>query len=58
MRWGTLFDRRAGRIYRERGLAAQQGAVWLSGEHLTVHFAGEPLAQCTVAYEEAATPTG
>jgi putative transposase len=39
------------RIYGERGLAAEQGAVWLYGEHLTVHFADEPLAHYQVAYE-------
>lgn len=39
------------RIYGERGLAEEQGAVWLYGENLTVHFAEEPLAQYKVAYE-------
>ena len=39
------------RIYGERGLAGEQGAVWLYGEHLTVHFAEEPLAQYEVSYE-------
>jgi hypothetical protein len=27
------------RIYGERGLAGDEGAVWLKGENLTVHFA-------------------
>ena len=39
------------RIYGERGLAGEHGAVWLYGENLTVHFAEEPLAQYKVAYE-------
>ena len=39
------------RIYGERGLAGEQGAVWLYGEHLTVHFAEDPLAQYKVTYE-------
>jgi hypothetical protein len=39
------------RIYGERGLAGEQGAVWLYGAHLTVHFAEEPLAHYKVAYE-------
>jgi putative transposase len=39
------------RIYGERGLAGEHGAVWLYGENLTVHFAGEPLAHYKVAYE-------
>lgn len=39
------------RIYGERGLADEQGAVWLYGENLTVHFAMEPLAQYKVTYE-------
>ncbi len=39
------------RIYGERGLAGEQGAVWLYGEHLTVHCAEEPLAQYKVSYE-------
>ncbi len=38
------------RIYGERGLAGDEGAVWLYGENLTVHFAEEPLAQYKVAY--------
>jgi hypothetical protein len=38
-------------IYGEQGLAGEQGAVWLYGENLTVHFAEEPLAQYKVAYE-------
>jgi hypothetical protein len=39
------------RIYGERGLAGEQGAVWLYGENPTVHFADEPLAQYKVSYE-------
>jgi hypothetical protein len=39
------------RIYGERGVAGEQGAVWLYGEHLTVHFADEPLSQYKVAYD-------
>ena len=39
------------RIYGERGLAGEQGAVWLYGENLTVHFAEEPLAHYKVDYE-------
>jgi len=39
------------RIYGERGLAGEQGAVWLYGDNLTIHFAEDPLAQYTVAYE-------
>jgi hypothetical protein len=38
------------RIYGERGLSGNEGAVWLYGENLTVHFAEEPLAQYKVAY--------
>jgi putative transposase len=38
------------RLYGERGLAGDEGAVWLYGENLTVHFAEEPLAQYKVAY--------
>jgi hypothetical protein len=41
------------RIYGERGLAGAEGAVWLYGENLTVHFAEEPLAQYKVAYANA-----
>jgi putative transposase len=39
------------RIYGERGLAGEQGTVWLYGENLTLHFAEEPLAQYKVAYQ-------
>jgi hypothetical protein len=39
------------RIYGERGLAGEQGAVWLYSENLTVYFAEEPLAQYQVSYE-------
>ena len=39
------------RIYGERGLAEEQGAVWLYGENLTVHFTAESLAQYKVTYE-------
>jgi hypothetical protein len=41
------------RVYGERGLAGAEGAVWLYGENLTVHFAEEPLAQHKVAYASA-----
>ncbi len=33
------------RLYGERGLASETVAVWLSGEHLTIAFADEALAQ-------------
>jgi hypothetical protein len=39
------------RIYGELGLGGAQGAVWLYGENLTVHFAAELLAQHKVVYE-------
>jgi transposase len=39
------------RIYGERGLAGEQGAVWLYGENLTVHFTDDLLTRYTVAYE-------
>jgi len=38
------------RIYGERGLAGQRGAVWLFGEVLTVAYDEEPLAQYQVKY--------
>lgn len=38
------------RIYGERGLAGQRGAVWLFGEVLTVGYEEEPLAQYRVHY--------
>ncbi len=41
------------RLYGERGLAGEPGAVWLYGENLLVHFAEEPLAQYKVTYERA-----
>jgi transposase len=41
------------RVYGERGLPGDEGAVWLYGENLTVHFAEEPLAQYKVAYANA-----
>ena len=56
VRFRRRFDRqgyvrfRHWRIYGERGLAGDEGAVWLYGENLTVHFAEEPLAQYKVAY--------
>lgn len=40
----------AAELVGERGLAGDEGAVWLYGENLTVHFAEEPLAQYKVAY--------
>jgi transposase len=42
------------RIYGERGLAGQRGAVWLCGEVLTVAYGEEALAQYHVRY----TPKG
>ncbi len=41
------------RIYGERGLAGQRGAVWLFGEVLTVAYDQEPLAQYQVKYARA-----
>jgi hypothetical protein len=38
------------RIYGERGLAGQRGAVWLFGEVLTVAYEDEQLAQYQVHY--------
>src|SRR5262249_42174682 len=37
------------RIYGERALAGEEGAVWLSGENLTVHFAAAALAPYKVS---------
>lgn len=39
------------RLYGERGLAGEAVAVWLYGEHLTIAFADEPLAQYGVSYQ-------
>lgn len=39
------------RIYGEQGLPRAQVAVWLYGEHLTVEFTDEVLAQYTVTYQ-------
>lgn len=39
------------RLYGERGLAGDAVAVWLYGEHLTIAFADEPLAQYGVTYQ-------
>lgn len=39
------------RVYGERGVAGEHAAVWLYGEHLTVVFADEPLAQYRVTYQ-------
>ncbi len=56
LRSERVFDRggyvrfRRWRVYGERGLAGQRGAVWLSGEVLTVAYAEEALAQYVVAY--------
>jgi hypothetical protein len=41
------------RVYGEAGLAGHHVAVWLYGEHLTVAFADEPLAQYAVTYQPA-----
>ncbi len=55
-RFGRRLDRlgycrfRHWRVYGERGLAGSGVAVWLYGEHLTVEFADEPLAQYRVRY--------
>jgi len=43
------------RIYGEMGVAGCQVAVWLAEELLTIEVAGEPVAQCLVAYD--ALPT-
>jgi putative transposase len=56
-RFGRKVDRlgyvrfRHWRVYGERGVAGEQAAVWLYGEHLTVEFADEPLAQYRVTYQ-------
>ncbi len=56
-RFGRTVDRagfvrfRHWRLYGEAGLAGHQAAVWLYGEHLTVEFADEPLAQYHVTYQ-------
>lgn len=42
---------RCWRVYGERGLARKQLGVWLTGEHLTVVYSDEPLAQYGVTYE-------
>ncbi|MDP9373819.1 MAG: helix-turn-helix domain-containing protein [Chloroflexota bacterium] len=55
-RFGRKLDRvgycrfRHWRVYGEQGLADTGVAVWLYGEHLTVEFADEPLAQYHVRY--------
>ncbi len=55
-RFGRVLDRlgfcrfRHWRVYGERGLAGVGAAVWRYGEHLTVEFADEPLAQHHVRY--------
>jgi transposase InsO family protein len=56
LRSERVFDRggyvrfRRWRVYGERGLAGQRGAVWLSGEVLTVAYEEEALTQYAVAY--------
>lgn len=56
-RFGRAVDRagyvrfRHWRLYGEAGLAGDHAAVWLYGEHLTVEFADEPLAQYHVTYQ-------
>ncbi|MCC6626974.1 MAG: helix-turn-helix domain-containing protein [Chloroflexi bacterium] len=56
-RFGRRLDRagyvrfRHWRIYGEQGLMGASAAVWLYGEHLTLEFAEEPLAQYTVTYQ-------
>ena len=55
-RFGRKLDRigfcrfRHWRVYAERGLSGVGVALWLYGEHLTVEFADEPLAQYHVRY--------
>ncbi len=56
IRSARVFDRggylryKRWRIYGERGLAGERGAVWLFGEVLTVAYEEEPLAQYQVRY--------
>lgn len=56
-RFGRRVDRlgyvrfRHWRVYGERGVAGEHAAVWLYGEHLTVAFVDEPLAQYRVTYQ-------
>jgi transposase len=56
-RFGRILNRagyvrfRHWRLYGERGLAGEAVAVWLYGEHLTVAFADEALAQYGVTYQ-------
>ncbi|MGI8553510.1 MAG: helix-turn-helix domain-containing protein [Dehalococcoidia bacterium] len=49
-RWGYIRFRRW-RLYGERGLARKKLGLWLTGEHLTVVYSDEPLAQYAVTYE-------
>jgi hypothetical protein len=57
VRFGRRFDPQGyvrfghWRLYGERGLAAERGAIWLYGEKLTVHFADDLSAQYTIGYE-------
>lgn len=39
------------RVYGERGLAGERATVWLYGEHLTIEYKDEVLAQYRVAYQ-------
>lgn len=56
-RFGRVLNRagyvrfRHWRLYGERGLAGDAVAVWLYGEHLTIAFADEALAQYGVTYQ-------
>jgi hypothetical protein len=56
LRSERVFDRggylrfRRWRVYGERGLAGRRGAVWLSGDVLTVAYDEEAFAQYAVAY--------
>jgi len=56
-RFGRVLNRfgyvrfRHWRLYGERGLAGNAVAVWLYGEHLTIAFADEALAQYGVTYQ-------
>jgi putative transposase len=56
LRSARVFDRsgyvrfRHWRVYGERGLAGRRGAVWVSGERLTVAFNEKALAEYQVGY--------
>jgi len=56
-RFGRVLDRagyarfRRWWVYAERGLDGEPLAVWLYGEHLTLVYRDEPLAQYRVTYQ-------